>query len=394
MPNTMLSSQKHLFNLDPTVHYLNCAAYGPLLKTSVEAGYKGIQQKAHPYELNADLHFSGAVRVQKQVAQLINCPDHERIAIVSSVSYGLAIVAANLCRVKNIQQKTKIISLENEFPNDFYAFERVNKELNLHHQIIEQPSEIATMGTVWNKRILEAIDAQTALVVLPHVHWIYGVVFDLKTISQRCKETGALLVIDGTQSVGALPFSLQEIEADAVICGAYKWLLGPYTLGFAYFSDFFDDGIPLEETWMNRLDSHNFAGLTTYQSSYRPKAQRYNMGEFSQFIQLPMLEASLQQILEWGIDSVQNYAKNLSAIAIEELQKIGCKTVETAFRAGHLFGLILPENTDKQQLSILLNEQKIMVSNRGAGLRIATHVFNTEQDIQELIKVIKTATNQ
>lgn len=63
-----------------------------------------------------------------------------------------------------------------------------------------------------------------------------------------------------------------------------------YTTGFAYFGSFFDDGVPVEETWMNRLNSDKFSELTNLQTSYRPKAQRYNMGEFSMFENTIMLQ--------------------------------------------------------------------------------------------------------
>ncbi|NBC06158.1 MAG: aminotransferase class V-fold PLP-dependent enzyme, partial [Bacteroidetes bacterium] len=86
----------------------------------------------------------------------------------------------------------------------------------------------------WNEAILDAIDERTALVSLAHVHWADGTLFDLPAIRQRATEAGALLVIDGTQSVGALPFDIQEIQPDALICAAYKWLMGPYTTGLAY----------------------------------------------------------------------------------------------------------------------------------------------------------------
>ena len=67
------------------------------------------------------------------------------------------------------------------------------------------------------------------VVAIGHVHWSDGTLFDLKKIRERLDEVGGLLIIDGTQSVGALPFSVKEFKPDALICGGYKWLLGPYS---------------------------------------------------------------------------------------------------------------------------------------------------------------------
>jgi hypothetical protein len=106
-------------------------------------------------------------------------------------------------------------------------------------------------------------------------------------------------VVDGTQSVGALPIDVQKYRIDALVCGGYKWLMGPYSLGVAYLSEYFDDGIPLEESWMNRRGSDDFQRLVAYEPQYRPGAARYDVGEHSNFILLPMLTAALRQILAW-----------------------------------------------------------------------------------------------
>jgi len=74
-----------------------------------------------------------------------------------------------------------------------------------------------------------------------------------------------LLIIDGIQSIGTLPFSVKEIQPDALICAGYKWLLGPYSIGLAYYSDTFANGFPIEENWINRKNSEDFGGLVNYE---------------------------------------------------------------------------------------------------------------------------------
>jgi len=137
-------------------------------------------------------------------------------------------------------------------------------------------------------------------------------VFDLEKIGAKCRENNALLIVDGTQSVGVMPFNVQRIRPDAVIVAGYKWVFGPYSTGFGYFGAFFDDGLPLEESWMNRVGSSNFKDLCQLQPLYRPKAQRYNMGEFSQFIQCAMSLVAIDKILLWGVQSIQNYIVEIS----------------------------------------------------------------------------------
>ncbi len=164
---------------------------------------------------------------------------------------------------------------------------------------ISPPENLADRGKIWNERIVEAIDRNTRLVALGNVHWADGTKFNLLEIRKRTRDVGALLVIDGTQSVGALPFDVSKIQPDALVCAGYKWLLGPYAIGIAYYGEYFDDGKPIEENWINRKLSEDFTALVNYKSEYQPGALRYEVGERSNFILVPMMTAALKQINRW-----------------------------------------------------------------------------------------------
>ena len=101
---------------------------------------------------------------------------------------------------------------------------------------------------------------------------------------------GARFVIDGTQSVGALPFDVGHTRPDAVACAGYKWLTGPYSVGTAWYGPAFDGGTPIEENWITRAGSDRFNELVNYRDDYRPGAIRYDVSERSNFILLPMFE--------------------------------------------------------------------------------------------------------
>ncbi len=389
-----LSCQKHLFSLDAGVHYLNGAAYSPGLRLALEKGMEGLRLKAEtPYSITPQHHFDTANRVRRLFSDLVNASDPERIALIPAVSYGMAIVAQNLHRLPGIAYKNRIVLIGEEFPNNVYAFERVGAALGLSVHTVEKPESFENRGAIWNGRLLEAITSQTALVLAPAVHWIYGVLFDLDAVGRRCREVGALLAVDATQSVGARPFDVQSAQPDALICAAYKWLLGPYGAGVAYFGPFFDDGVPVEESWMNRVESDQFARLTRYERAYRPKAQRYNAGEFSQFAQLPVLEESLRQLTNWGAAEIQAYCRRLCETAVPEWQSLGCRMDEPAQRAAHLFGLSLPEHADTARLFGLLAERKVFVSLRGGAVRVSPNVYNDEADVEVFTKTLQEVLN-
>jgi selenocysteine lyase/cysteine desulfurase len=376
---------KHLFDLDPDVTYLNCGAYSPLLKSVVKAGHDGIDLKIKPYKIVPKKHFFEDVdEVRGLINTLLNGENKDDIAIIPSVSYGMAIVAQNLHRWPSIKEKKDILLIKDEFPNNNYAFERIAQSLTLNIKIIDQPDDVSQ----YNEAILNHINANTALIVLPHIHWINGYKFDLIAIQKKCRTLGAMIVVDGTQSIGALKLDLKEIRPDALIGGAYKWMMGPYTSAYAYLSEFFHEGVPVEETWMNRLNSDDFANLLNYQPEYRPRAQRYNMGEFSNFINIPMMKAALTQLLAWGPELIQSHDHDISHEAISRLKEAGATILDSSIRANHLFSIQLPKSVDMNLLFEDFDREKIYVSKRKDSIRVSPHLYNDADDFEKLADVI------
>jgi selenocysteine lyase/cysteine desulfurase len=380
----MLICQKEKFSLPTNEIYLNCATMGPIMKTTEMAGIEAVKQKSQPRYFTQERFFESNEKLKISVGKLINAsPD--RIALVPSVSYGMAIVAKNLTSKKGLKAGQHILLVQDEFPSDVYAWDEICAQKSLRIRTITPPDNMDERGKVWNQRLISAINTDTCLVVISPVHWADGTLFDLLAIAKACKLNDALFVIDGTQSVGALPIDINEIKPDALICAGYKWLLGPYSCGFAYFGSFFDDGSPLEQNWINRVNSDDFKNLINYQSNYRSGAWRYNMGEQSNFILNPMLTDSIENLLNWGVENIQEYCKNLVAEPINELRKKGYWVENEQYRSNHLFGIRLPENLDISLIQSKLGDRNIQVSYRGSAIRISVNVYNDEVDLAALV---------
>ncbi len=377
----MLHCQKELFSLDASMHYINCAYMGPLLKSVEEAGIKGMQKKRNPSLVSAADFFEDAEEVRNLFGRLVNA-EPGRIAVISSASYGMGIVTRNM---KPAAGK-KIITVHEEFPSDVYSLHRMCQEYNMELITVKAPEVKEGRAKQWNEKLLEAITPGTALINISSIHWADGTLFNLEAIGNRAKEVGALFVVDGTQSVGAMPFDVKKYKVDALICAGYKWLLGPYTSGLAFFGEYFDNGIPIEESWLNRTGSENFRALVNYDATpaYKPLAAPYNMGEFSNFINLPMLKASLTQILKWTPESIQEYCNILTQPLIKTLVDHGFWLEDENYRAQHLFGCRLPAGLSLEQVQQHLAHKKVVVSVRGNVIRLSPHLYNDEKDILQL----------
>ena len=382
----MLTCKYSKFSLPKNVTYLNCAYMSPLLKTAEKAGLRGIRLKRNPVDIQPEDFFTTTRLLRAEFAKLINTPDADAIAIIPSASYGLATVARNL----RIQKDQHVLVAAEQFPSNYYPWEALCRETGAEVTIVSPEKSSTDRGKNWNNKILESINARTRAVAIAHVHWADGTLFNLEAIRKRTHEVGALLIVDGTQSVGALPFDVQKVRPDALVCAAYKWLLGPYSFGLAYYGEYFKEGRPVEENWINRLDSENFSGLVRYESQYQPGALRYSVGEQSNFILAPMALKALQQLNRWGIPNIQDYCHHITESAIAALREKGFVIEDLPFRSSHLFGIRHSKDLDPAKVSDKLNKNKIHVSLRGGAIRISPNVYNDAADVERLVKILSS----
>ena len=380
----MLTCQKSRFSLPDDEHYLNCAYMSPLSAAVEAAGIAGVARKRVPSRLSTADFFTEASRARELFARLVNAPDPSRIAIIPAASYGLAIAARNL----PVAAGQNIVVTHEQFPANVHAWRKVAGTRDVELRTVHPPDAADGRGRGWNTRVLEAIDAGTAIVALGHVHWTDGTKFDLEAIGARAREVGAAPVIDGTQSVGALPFDVAAIQPDALICATYKWLMGPYSLGFAYLGPRFDDGEPLEETWIGRAGSEHFKDLVNYRDDYQPGAVRYDVGERTNFALMPMAIAALEQVLDWQPTRIQDYCASLTGDLMARVGALGYRVEDAAYRGAHLFGLRAPAGTDITAIGDRLRQRRVHVSLRGSAIRVSPHVYNDARDVDALVAAL------
>ncbi|MEB2786907.1 aminotransferase class V-fold PLP-dependent enzyme [Algoriphagus persicinus] len=381
-----MDSQKHLFSLDPALHYLNCGYKGPLLKSAEQAAIGALIRERNPTSITPEDFFTLPKEVKARFAELVNC-DPLQVALIPSSSYGFATALGNI----SCDPGQHAIVLEDEFPSGYFSLKTWCDKNQAILKAIGPDKGALMPGKSWNKNLLDSITSETAVVLMSSVHWMNGLKFDLESIGQKCKTVGAIFIVDGTQSTGAAEMDVKRFKIDALICASYKWLFGPYGLGISYFGPAFDGGEPLEESWMNRTNSQDFGNLTKYDHEYTEESGRYNVGEMSNFILLPMLNEALKQINEWTVAEIARYCQKLTKPLYEYLKSREVVMEEEHYTSPHLFALKLPEDSDDELLMNNLHANKIFVSNRGGNLRVSVNVFNTAEDIDKLIQVLEAS---
>lgn len=380
----MLSNQKHLFNLSDDIHYLNCAYKAPLLKTSEAGVIKALQREHNPIDFTSEAFFEESDTIRELFGRLVNSSSSQ-VVIIPSTSYGFSSVLNNI----TYKEGQHALTVEHEFPSDYYSLQRWCDTHDAELKIIKPDINIGRIGKHWNTKLINSITTDTAVVNISSVHWTNGLRFDLEAIGKKCHAVGAKFIVDGTQSVGALPIDVKKFNIDALVCASYKWLIGPYSMGLMYISSEFNEGTPLEESWMNRDNAKVFQSLTNYSRGYAEGATRYNVGETSNFVLSPILKSGLKQVLEWTPKGVQEYCKELVQPLKVYLESLGLVFEDDDYASYHIIGIQLPEYIDMELLSKNLKKHNVYLSVRGSSLRISVNVFNTVKDIDRLIEVIE-----
>jgi selenocysteine lyase/cysteine desulfurase len=141
-----------------------------------------------------------------------------------------------------------IVTLAEQFPSNVYPWMDLAQRTGARFVTVPRPAD-----DDWTAALLATIDPSTGVVAVPNCHWTDGGLIDLVAVGAACRRVGAVLCIDGAQSVGALPFDVKRIDPDYLVVPCYKWLLGPYSFGFLYVAPRHQGGRPIEHNWIARL---------------------------------------------------------------------------------------------------------------------------------------------
>jgi selenocysteine lyase/cysteine desulfurase len=376
----VLADQRAQFEIDDEVAYLNTASLSPLLRSVRAAGEAALVQRGRPWTITADHWFSDVERLRSSIARLIN-GSPEGVALVPASSYGLSVAARNL----HAGPGDRVLVLGQEFPSSYYTWRRFAARTGSDLvEVDRQP------GQRWTDAVLAALDERTAVVVVPNVHWTNGAWVDLHAVKVRAGDVGAALVVDASQSLGAVPLDIESLRADFVVSVGYKWQLGAVGVSYLYVDERHRSGEPLEENWALRVGADDFAALVDYQDEYQPGARRFDMGQRPSFGLVPMAIAAIDQLLAWGVPDIAEALGRVTDEIAERARPLGLAPPARDERGPHILGLELPPDA-MDRVAGALARNGVVVSVRGRSMRIAPHLHTSTADIDRLVDALRTA---
>lgn len=376
----MLADQRAQFDVDDEVAYLNTAYLSPLLRSVRAAGETALAARSRPWAITADDWFSDVERLRSHVARLIN-GSPEGVALVPASSYGLAVAARNL----RAGPGDRVLVLDQEFPSSYYTWRRFAEVTGSRLVVVERAPDQR-----WTDAVLAAIDDRVAVVVVPNVHWTNGAWVDLAAVKARADQASAALVVDASQSLGAVPLDVESLRPDFLVAVGYKWLLGAVGIGYLYVDERHRSGEPLEENWAVRAGADDFSALVDYHDAYQPGARRFDMGQRPNFGLVPMAIAALDQLLAWGVPDIATTLAAVTDEIAERARTLGLAPPARGERGPHMLGLDLPPEA-MDRVAEALARNGVVVSVRGRSLRIAPHLHTDAGDVDRLVDALRSA---
>jgi selenocysteine lyase/cysteine desulfurase len=366
-----LGSQRALFDVPDDVVYMNTANMAPPLRAVRAAGEEALARRATPWRITSDDWFTGVERLRDGFARVLGA-DCDGVALIPATSYGLAIAARNL----DAQPGDQVVVLEDDYPSNRYTWVRFCERTGASLVVVEPGA------------LVEHIGDRTRVVAVPNVHWTNGSLVDLVAAADAARRAGAALVVDASQSLGAMPLDLDAIRPDFLVAVGYKWMLGTLGLGCLYVAKQHRGGEPIEENWINRAGSEDFSALVDYTDAYRPGARRFDVGQHSNFGLVPMAVAATEQILEWTVAGIAESLAEVTEEIATRAGALGLAVPARDRRGPHMLGIEVPRDA-AHVIARRLGEDGVVASVRGNSVRIAPHLHTTCTDVDRLIESLE-----
>lgn len=358
--------------------FLNFAGHAAMPRSAVAAACASAELKGRPVGGDAAGFFDTSERVRSSLAQLLGASAGD-IALTTGAGAGAAIVALGL----TWRPGDEVVVVEGDFPVHWATWAPTVAREGLKLKAVRREGNVVD-------DVLNALGPRTRLVSISHVGFDDGALLDAARLCAECRRRGVLVLLDASQSCGAVPLSVEALCADFIIGVGYKYLLGPWGLGFLWASaERWAAMRPAPWNWMSQ-DIRLFSELDFGRPAASVEAKRWDaaqmVGPYN--INLAAFAASLDQVVAWGPEQVLAHCRQLIDRLFAGLPA-ACRAASPRDAAGRgPFGCFAAaDDAATDGLYAALQRERIVVSRRGSVIRVAPHLLNDAADIDRLLAV-------
>ncbi len=365
------------------VIYLDSAAHAVMPRVTRAAVVAALELSERPDRFDDTAFFDLPDRLRVSIATLIGASPRE-VALATGASAGLQVIAQNLAWKRG----DGIVIAAGDFPLQYATWKPMEARVGAELTMVSPRGRFLTADDV-----IEAMTPRTRVVSVSHARFDDASLLDAAKVAAACRARGALLVLDVSQSCGAVPVDVHALGADAVVCAGYKWLLGPYGTGFFWLSDtLLEQLLPGPFYWTGQK-AGTFATLNMVDPEPSRDARRWDASEMATPFNLNLvaLSASLELVLRFGPDTVLRHNRALIDALFERLPEHCAPASPLEREARGPYGCFTA-GTPGETVALYerLGSSKIFVSLRQGRIRVAPHLFNSTKQIDALAEALAT----
>jgi selenocysteine lyase/cysteine desulfurase len=367
---------RKLFLVTKKFIYLNHASTGPLPIPAVKA----IEQLSRRYSEQGSIEWAEYENMSNQTrslaAKMVNSSPDE-ICFVQNTSQGIIIAIGSIPWEKG----DNVILMKDAFPTNLYPFLYLLPDIEKRYV---SSSDLNANPDC----ILTQINERTKAISLDWVNFLNGIRIDLATIARICKEKNIYFIVDGMQGLGAAKIDLSRIQPDFFSAAAPKWLLGPHGIGILY----------VKRETLGRLKPFNLGWLSAnwvnFYDIFTPKSLKTNASRFEEgtknYLGIVGLQESLKLFHEIGINNVESQIFHITDYLLSKINDLRFEIITPRAREKRA-GIISFRRKDKDSMELFmkLKQKKIVCSLRENYIRISPHFYNTTEELDQLIKIIR-----
>jgi cysteine desulfurase / selenocysteine lyase len=358
--------------------YLNCASVALMYSGAERAAVEWQQDIAQFGTLNFDEVAEDRVfdDLRAAFAALIGARADD-IAVASSATELIASLAWAVAPARG----KNIVGVDVVFPSTMYPWSRVARHTGCEVRWVR-----ANDALVAEADLIAAIDRDTAVVSISHVEYGSGQRYDLARIAAAAHEQGALLVVDATQSAGAIPIDLASEPVDALITGSYKWLCGPFGVGLMYLAPHLQNRLdPGLVGWRSHKDIYS---LKADRVDYADSARRFEFSTMAYGCAIGLTE-SIRYLHRIGVANIRSHNLALADRLLEHLRRLGAHIVSPA-TGDERTSIVSARFPGLTQTAVVaaLGAQRIIVAPRRDFVRMSLHLYNTTEDVERVADVL------
>ena len=368
------------FDLTKGEVWLNTAHQGALPRVAADEAREAISWKLHPWEMTTERFGSVPSRLRRILGRLIGAPAEE-VILANSSSYGLHLLANGY----PWRSGDEVLLVRDDFPSTILPWLGLERRGVSVRQIRPRGAVIGVEDLARN------ISPATRVFCTTWVHSFTGYAVDEGLLGSICRDRGVAFVLNASQGLGARPLDLSGMNVDALTCVGFKWLCGPYGTGFCWIRPALRESLEYNQAyWLAMQDADDLGTERELTIRKDLSARRYDIFGTANFFNFKAWTASLEYLLERGIDRVAGHDNHLVSRFLDGLDRRRFDLLSPRTGSSRST-LILVSHKDRDRnvaIHRTLKESGIFAALRRGTIRFSPHLYNTEGEIDRTLEML------